>query len=77
MAKKTNQKAEKAKRNREYAKLHKKRPKPFARSPRPSFPKPEFNVTCSGCNVETTVPFQPVEGKPVLCKACFQKSRTA
>jgi CxxC-x17-CxxC domain-containing protein len=23
--------------------------------------------------LETTVPFKPTHGKPVLCRACFQK----
>jgi hypothetical protein len=24
--------------------------------------------------VETTVPFRPTQGRPVLCRSCFQKS---
>ncbi|MGE5708398.1 MAG: CxxC-x17-CxxC domain-containing protein [Bacteroidota bacterium] len=31
-----------------------------------------FRVTCATCGVETTVPFEPVAGKPVYCRACFQ-----
>jgi CxxC-x17-CxxC domain-containing protein len=23
--------------------------------------------------LETTVPFKPIQGRPVLCRACFQK----
>jgi CxxC-x17-CxxC domain-containing protein len=41
-----------------------------------SFRKPvrsETKATCSQCGLETTVPFKPTQGKPVLCRACFQK----
>ncbi|HEY2471402.1 MAG TPA: zinc-ribbon domain containing protein [Terracidiphilus sp.] len=31
----------------------------------------ETHVTCSECGAETTVPFKPTQGKPVLCRACF------
>ena len=31
----------------------------------------ETHVTCSGCGSNTTVPFKPTQGKPVLCKTCF------
>jgi len=39
-------------------------------------PKPSFTVTCSACGVETTVPFEPVNGKPVYCRDCFQKFKS-
>jgi CxxC-x17-CxxC domain-containing protein len=34
---------------------------------------PETLVSCSECGAETTVPFKPTQGRPVLCRACFQK----
>lgn len=38
--------------------------------------RPEFHpATCAGCGRETTVPFKPVEGRPVYCRDCFQKSK--
>ncbi|MFO1520035.1 MAG: zinc-ribbon domain containing protein [bacterium] len=40
-------------------------------------PRPSFTVSCSACGVETTVPFEPVNGKPVYCRDCFQKFRPA
>lgn len=33
----------------------------------------ETRTTCSECGEETTVPFKPTQGRPVLCRACFQK----
>jgi CxxC-x17-CxxC domain-containing protein len=33
----------------------------------------ETRTTCSACGAETTVPFKPTQGRPVLCRACFQK----
>lgn len=35
----------------------------------------ETRVTCSECGAETTVPFRPTQGKPVLCRSCFQKRK--
>jgi len=35
--------------------------------------RPETRITCAQCGVETTVPFTPKQGRPVLCRACFQK----
>jgi CxxC-x17-CxxC domain-containing protein len=35
--------------------------------------RPETRTTCSECGTETTVPFKPTQGRPVLCRACFQK----
>lgn len=37
----------------------------------------ETRVKCSECGAETTVPFKPTQGKPVLCRTCFQKHRGA
>ena len=28
------------------------------------------------CGIETTVPFKPTQGRPVLCRQCFQSNRT-
>ena len=36
-------------------------------------PRPETKTTCSECGMETTVPFKPSQGRPVLCRSCFQK----
>ncbi len=33
----------------------------------------ETRTSCSTCGVETTVPFRPTQGRPVLCRECFQK----
>ena len=32
----------------------------------------EIRTTCAKCGTETTVPFVPKQGRPVLCRACFQ-----
>jgi CxxC-x17-CxxC domain-containing protein len=37
----------------------------------------ETRTTCSECGIETTVPFKPTQGRPVLCRACFQMKRPA
>ena len=38
----------------------------------------ETRTECSECGVETTVPFKPTQGRPVLCRQCFQvKTRNA
>jgi CxxC-x17-CxxC domain-containing protein len=31
----------------------------------------ETHVTCSECGSNTTVPFKPTQGKPVMCRICF------
>jgi|GEM_PF-765552 len=33
----------------------------------------ETRTTCSDCGEETTVPFKPTQGRPVLCRACFDR----
>ena len=38
-------------------------------------PRQMFPVTCSECNVETEVPFQPRGDRPVYCSDCFAKVR--
>lgn len=35
----------------------------------------ETRTTCSTCGIETTVPFKPTQGRPVLCRQCFQARR--
>lgn len=35
----------------------------------------ETPATCSLCNKDTTVPFRPTQGRPVLCRECFQEKR--
>lgn len=42
-----------------------------------SHPKVETRTTCSSCGKETTVPFKPTQGRPVLCRECFQQKRSA
>ena len=37
----------------------------------------ETRTTCSECGVETTVPFKPTQGRPVLCRQCFKNKQTA
>ena len=35
----------------------------------------ETKTTCFKCGTETTVPFKPTLGTPILCSACFQGQR--
>jgi CxxC-x17-CxxC domain-containing protein len=37
----------------------------------------ETHVTCSQCGIDTTVPFKPTQGKPVLCRTCFSSKPKA
>ena len=39
--------------------------------------RPETRTTCSECGAETTVPFRPTQGRPVLCRECFQRQQAA
>src|ERR1700709_378085 len=32
----------------------------------------ETRTECSACGIDTTVPFKPTQGRPVLCRQCFQ-----
>jgi CxxC-x17-CxxC domain-containing protein len=36
----------------------------------------ETRTECSACGIETTVPFKPTQGRPVLCRQCFQMRQT-
>jgi CxxC-x17-CxxC domain-containing protein len=40
-----------------------------------SHTKMETRTNCSQCGKETTVPFRPTQGRPVLCRECFQHGR--
>jgi len=33
----------------------------------------EIAANCAKCSCETTVPFYPCQGRPVYCRACFNK----
>jgi len=37
----------------------------------------ETRATCSQCGKETTVPFRPTQGRPILCRECFMQKKTA
>jgi CxxC-x17-CxxC domain-containing protein len=37
----------------------------------------ETRTRCSECGIETTVPFKPTQGRPVLCRQCFQHKQPA
>jgi CxxC-x17-CxxC domain-containing protein len=37
----------------------------------------ETRAICSQCGKETTVPFRPTQGRPVLCRDCFQRRPAA
>jgi CxxC-x17-CxxC domain-containing protein len=39
-------------------------------------PRQLYDAVCSGCGVQTQVPFQPTGAKPVYCRECFQSSRS-
>jgi CxxC-x17-CxxC domain-containing protein len=36
------------------------------------YSRTETRTECSACGIETTVPFKPTQGRPVLCRSCFQ-----
>jgi CxxC-x17-CxxC domain-containing protein len=37
--------------------------------------RPETRTNCSQCGAATTVPFKPTQGRPVLCRSCYQQQR--
>jgi CxxC-x17-CxxC domain-containing protein len=39
------------------------------------YSRTETRTMCSACGIETTVPFKPTQGRPVLCRECFQMKR--
>jgi len=40
-------------------------------------PREMHDATCSDCGVQTQVPFKPKEGRPVFCKDCYMKKKSA
>ena len=66
-----------------------KRCKPCKSKRTPAVPKPgmalavagavriETRTECSACGIGTTVPFKPTQGRPVLCRACFQNRQVS
>ncbi|MGD0780942.1 MAG: CxxC-x17-CxxC domain-containing protein [Dehalococcoidales bacterium] len=40
-----------------------------------SAPRQMFPAVCSDCGKETTVPFEPRNGRPVYCSDCYRKVR--
>jgi CxxC-x17-CxxC domain-containing protein len=46
-----------------------------ATPPPRGFIRTETRAICSQCGKETTVPFKPTQGRPVLCRECFQQRR--
>ena len=40
----------------------------------PQRPREEHDAVCDKCGANCTLPFKPTEGKPVLCRDCYQKS---
>ena len=37
----------------------------------------KFRITCDKCGKEDEVPFKPTQGKPILCKECFDANKPA
>ena len=86
---KNDSKAQKAARNLEYANKFRKKRVPH-RMQRPSMPRPAgateggaavgqrrmYPAVCSGCGQATEVPFQPTEGRQVLCRTCFKPTQS-
>ena len=40
-------------------------------------PRQMHSVVCAECGAETTVPFEPREGRPVYCRECYTKQRNS
>jgi len=38
-------------------------------------PRQSYPATCASCGSETTVPFEPKQGRPVYCLDCFRSQR--
>ena len=34
-----------------------------------------YSAVCAACGNETTVPFEPTEGRPVYCRECYMKMK--
>ena len=37
----------------------------------------KFKAVCAECGEECEIPFNPTEGRPVKCDACFKKGRSS
>jgi len=48
-----------------------------AAPPRNGNHRVETKTNCSHCGKQTTVPFRPTQGRPVLCRECFHQKRPA
>lgn len=35
-----------------------------------------YPAVCAGCGVETELPFEPREGRPVYCRECYTATQT-
>jgi len=42
-----------------------------------NYQRTETRTNCSQCGKETTVPFKPTQGRPVLCRECFQQRKSS
>jgi CxxC-x17-CxxC domain-containing protein len=42
-----------------------------------SYTRVETKATCNQCGKETTVPFRPTQGRPILCRECFTQRKPA
>ena len=40
-------------------------------------PRMMHTIVCAECGQETTVPFVPRNGRPVLCSSCFARAKVA
>ncbi|HWR28260.1 MAG TPA: CxxC-x17-CxxC domain-containing protein, partial [Negativicutes bacterium] len=40
-----------------------------------SGPRKMYPAICSECGAETEVPFEPKDGRPILCRECFRRQR--
>ena len=38
--------------------------------------KKNFEIKCSDCGKQDTVPFKPTKGKNVYCRTCFSKKKS-
>ena len=54
-----------------------KRSQVVRRTPSTVPSKVETRAVCANCGKDTMVPFKPTQGRPVLCRECFQQKKTA
>ena len=38
-------------------------------------PRKAYPVICAACGQETTVPFEPTDGRPVYCRDCYTRMK--